>query len=184
MKIDGDAALMLAFRAGDRAAFETLFRRYTPPLVNFLARMVRDRARAEELAQEVFLRIHNAAGRYEARARFSTWMFGIARNLALNDLDRAYRRYERPVSEPHELDSKDPAPDAVERLNGQRLGETLGLALDRLPERQRAALLLRSEQDLDYREIAEVLETSVSSVKSLLHRAREALLAELKEVAE
>ena len=182
--IDDDAALMLAFKAGDRAAFETLFRRYTPPLLNFLARMLRDRARAEELAQEVFIRIYNAAGRYEARARFSTWMFGIARNLALNDLDRAYRRRERPVSEPHELDFADPAPDAAEQLDAQRLAATLGLALAHLPERQRAALLLRSEQGLGYKEIAEVLETSVSSVKSLLHRAREALLAELKEVAE
>ncbi len=97
---DADAKLMLAFQAGDRAAFESLFRRHTPALVNFLARMVKDRGRAEELAQEVFIRIYNARERYEARARFSTWMFGIARNLALNDLDRAYRRYERPVSEP------------------------------------------------------------------------------------
>jgi RNA polymerase sigma-70 factor (ECF subfamily) len=182
--IDDDAQLMLAFKAGDRAAFETLFRRYTPPLLNFLARMVRDRARAEELAQDVFIRIHNAAERYEPRARFSTWIFGIARNLALNDLDRAYRKRERPVAEPHGLDLADPAPDAEARLSGSRLAESLEHAVSRLPERQRAALLLRAERDMGYQEIAGVLETSVSSVKSLLHRARETLLADLKEIAE
>ncbi len=181
---DEDTQLMLAFQAGDRAAFETLFRRYTPPLLNFLARMLQDRGRAEELSQDVFIRIYNAAERYEPRSRFSTWMFGIARNLALNDLARAYRKRERQAVEPHELDYADPSPDAEADLAGRRLAASLEQALGRLPERQRAALLLRSEQGLGYQEIAEVLETSVSSVKSLLHRARETLLSGLKEEAE
>src|SRR4029453_3924112 len=93
--VDDDARLMLAFRDGDRRAFETLFSRYTPRVLTFLTRMVRDRARAEELTQDVFVRVYNAAERYEASARFSTWIFGIAHNLALNDLARAHRRYEQ-----------------------------------------------------------------------------------------
>src|SRR5262245_9398877 len=96
---DEDAQLMLAFQAGDRRAFEALFGRYSARLVNFLARMVPSRARAEELAQDVFVRVYQARDRYQATARFSTYVFGIASNLALNDLDRAYRRRERPMPE-------------------------------------------------------------------------------------
>ena len=83
---DEDARLMLAFQAGDRGAFEDLFARYTHPLIGFLSRMVPDRGRAEELAQEVFVRVYGAKERYEPRAKFSTWIFGIAHNLALNEL--------------------------------------------------------------------------------------------------
>ncbi|MEE9281543.1 MAG: RNA polymerase sigma factor [Myxococcota bacterium] len=182
--IDDDAELMLAFKAGDRGAFETLFERYTPRLLNFLTRMVRDRDRAEELTQDVFVRVYTAAPRYEMRAKFSTWVFGIAHNLALNDLDRAYRKRER-SPEPGELsDPRDPDPDPHERVAARQLAEALESALSKLPERQRSAILLRSEQGLGYQEISEVLGTSVSGVKSLLHRARESLLSELKEIPE
>jgi RNA polymerase sigma-70 factor (ECF subfamily) len=172
---------MLAFRGGDRAAFDTLFRRHTPPLVNFLARMVKDRGRAEELAQEVFIRIYNARERYEPRARFSTWMFGIAHNLALNDLDRAYRKRERPL-EPGAGDrDRDPAPGPDQHLDARRAGERLEVVLAELPERQRAALLLRSNEGFSYDEIGEALGVSRGSVKSLIHRARERLAELLKE---
>jgi RNA polymerase sigma-70 factor (ECF subfamily) len=177
--VDDDARLMLAFRDGDRRAFEALFARYTPRVLTFLTRMVRDRARAEELTQDVFVRIYNAAGRYEAKARFSTWIFGIAHNLALNELARAHRRYEQSEDELGELPSADPAPGADEQLEAEHTRRRLERALAKLPERQRAALLLRSEQGLGYDEIAQALATSVSSVKSLIHRARETLLAEL-----
>jgi RNA polymerase sigma-70 factor (ECF subfamily) len=176
---DDDARLMLAFQAGDRRAFETLFARYTPRVLTFLTRMVRDRARAEELTQDVFVRIYNAAERYEARARFSTYVFGIAHNLALNELARAHRKHEQQQSDLSELRAIDPTPGAEEQLDGARMRVRLERALATLPERQRAAVLLRSEQGLDYEEIAGSLETTVSSVKSLLHRAREALLAAL-----
>ena len=180
---DADAKLMLAFQAGDRAAFESLFRRHTPALVSFLARMVKDRGRAEELAQEVFIRIYNARERYEARARFSTWMFGIAHNLALNDLDRAYRRHERPLEPGTGELGADPAPGPDQLLDARRAGERLENALGELPERQRAALLLRSNEGLAYDEIAEALGVSRSSVKSLIHRARERLSELLREGA-
>jgi RNA polymerase sigma-70 factor (ECF subfamily) len=171
---------MLAFQAGDRAAFETLFRRHTPPLVNFLARMVKDRGRAEELAQEVFIRIYNARERYEAKARFSTWMFGIAHNLALNELDRAWRKRERPLEAGAESRSADPAAGPDQELDARRTADRLEAALAELPARQRAALLLRTQEGLAYDEIAEALDVSRASVKSLIHRAREGLAARLK----
>ena len=173
---------MLQFQAGDRRAFEALFARYSAPLVAFLGRMVPDRGRAEELAQEVFIRIYNAKDRYEPRAKFSTWLFGIAHNLALNELALAYRGRERPLEPVHEASFKDANPAADDQLEAKRTAARIESALTRLPDRQRAALFLRTEQGLGYDEIAEALDTTVSSVKSLLHRARERLLAELEEV--
>jgi RNA polymerase sigma-70 factor (ECF subfamily) len=181
-QLDDDARLMLSFQGGDRRAFETLFSRYSAPLVGFLGRMVLDRGRAEELAQEVFVRVYKARDRYEPRARFSTWLFGIAHNLALNELARAYRGRERPLEPVHEETYPDTGPSSEEQLEAKRTQQRLAHALAGLPARQRAALVLRSEQGLAYGEIAEALATSVSSVKSLLHRAREGLLAELEEL--
>ncbi len=173
---------MLRVREGDRAAFETLFRRYTPRLLGFLSRMVPERARAEELAQEVFVRVYQARGRYEPSARFSTWLFGIAHRLALNELALAYRARERPLDTAPELPHGEDEASLDDQLDARRRIELLREALVKLPERQRAALLLRSEQGLGYEEIGEVLGASVSSVKSLLHRARERLLAELGDL--
>src|SRR5215467_12962565 len=119
--MDEDARLMLAFQGGDRRAFETLFARYTPRVLTFLTRMVRDRARAEELTQDVFIRIYNAAARYEPRARFSTYVFGIAHNLALNELARAHRKYEQPAkADLVDLAGADPRAGAEEQLDAER----------------------------------------------------------------
>jgi RNA polymerase sigma-70 factor (ECF subfamily) len=178
---DEDAKLMLAFQAGDRGAFERLFARYTSPLIGFLSRMVPDRGRAEELAQEVFVRVYGAKDRYEPRAKFSTWIFGIAHNLALNELDRAYRKREEPLEPAHESIRDTPDATVDEELDAKRTATRIASALERLPARQRAAVTLRSEQGLGYEEIASVMETSIPSVKSLLHRARERLLVELEE---
>ncbi len=177
---DEDVRLMLRFKQGEREAFETLFRRYTPKLMNFLARMIHDRHRAEDLTQEVFVRIHQARERYEPRARFSTWMFGIASRLALNELARAHRERERPLADSELGDRVSPNPGPDEALSAAQTAHDLQRVLGALPERQRLALLLRSEQGLGYDEISQALGTSVSSVKSLLHRGRETLLAELK----
>src|SRR5262245_2320534 len=136
-EIDDDAQLMLASRDGDPRAFETLYRRYSTRLVSFLARMVPERARAEELAQDVFVRIYQARERYQPSARFSTYLFGVASNLALNDLARAHRKRERPLSENVEIRVTDPEPSAEQKLAGRRTQETLEEALDELPARQR-----------------------------------------------
>jgi RNA polymerase sigma-70 factor (ECF subfamily) len=180
--VDDDARLMLAFQKGDRRAFDELFERYTPRLHSFLTRMVRDRGRAEELTQDVFVRLYTAAERYQARTRFSTYVFGIASNLALNHLARAWRQREHGFSDDHpEPAAGEPGP--MEQLEAARTQQALERALGELPERQRAALLLRVHEDMGYDEIAAALGTSVPSVKSLLHRAREALLARLGEIA-
>jgi RNA polymerase sigma-70 factor (ECF subfamily) len=178
--MDEDAQLMVRFQEGDRGSFDALFQRYTPPLVNFLARMVPERARAEELAQEVFVRIYQARERYQPTARFSTYLFGIAHRLALNELDRAYRKREQSLEDTHDT-LADPAPPADDQLAGAQAAEALERGLARLPERQRAALLLRTQQDLGYDEIAGVIGTSSASVKSLLHRARANLLVLMKQ---
>jgi RNA polymerase sigma-70 factor (ECF subfamily) len=180
--VDDDAKLMLAFKAGDQRAFDVLFERYTPRLHSFLARMVRDRGRAEELTQDVFIRLYTAAGRYEARTRFSTYVFGIAHNLALNHLARAWRQREQPTDVAPEP-AADPAQDPTDALDAARTRAALERAIDELPERQRAALLLRAHEDMDYDGIAQALGTSVPGVKSLLHRARETLLAKLGDPA-
>jgi RNA polymerase sigma-70 factor (ECF subfamily) len=178
--VDEDARLMLRFRGGDRGAFETLFRRYTPRLVSFLARMVPERARAEELAQETFVRIYQARDRYEPKARFSTWLFGIASNLALNDLARAHRRREHPWEESAATQVPTSEPPADESLVARSTAGRLEEALAQLPDRQQAALLLRVEEELSYEDIADALGVSKASVKSLIHRARERLLSALR----
>ena len=121
------------------------------------------------------MRIYQARSRYEPRAKFSTYLFGIAHNLALNDLDRAYRKRETAIegSAAHQLAS--PEPDLDERLETGQKMKRLEAGLAQLPERQRAALVLRSREEMSYAEIAEVLGSSTSGVKSLIHRARERL---------
>ena len=143
---------------------------------------VRDPDEARDLAQEVFIRIYNARERYEVKARFSTWMFGIAHNLALNDLDRAWRRRERSMERGLEKRQADPGAGPEELVDARRTGERLEAALLELPERQRAALLLRTNEGLGYDQIAEALGVSVASVKSLIHRARGGLSEKLREV--
>jgi RNA polymerase sigma-70 factor (ECF subfamily) len=173
---DEDAALMLAFCAGDGSAFEALFGRWAAPLLRYLERMLRDAAGAEELVQEVFLRVHGARQRYQPEARFATWLYRIATNLALNELRRPRRR-ERHASleEPGGPELAGEAPAAEDSLDAKRLAARVERELARLPERQRAALCLTAVEGLSYAEVAEALEISESAVKALVHRARTAL---------
>lgn len=173
---DEDALLMLAFCAGDGSAFDALFRRWSAPLLRYLARMLRDAAAAEELVQEVFLRVHGARERYRPEARFSTWLYRIATNLALNELRRPRRREAHAsIDEPGApaLAAEAPAPEAV--LDARRMAARVEHELAQLPERQRAALCLSAVEGLSYAEVAASLETSEKSVKALVHRARCAL---------
>jgi RNA polymerase sigma-70 factor (ECF subfamily) len=181
-RIDADAQLMLAFAAGDDAAFDALFDRWSGPLLRFVERMVNDRATAEELVQDAFLRVHRARRRYEPKARFSTWLYCIAGNLARNELRRPRR------SRPHA--STDPADGpslelvaggaaADDLVDARRAGASVAERLAELPERQRMALWLSAVEGLRHAEIAEVLGTTPASVKSLIHRARSALVPAL-----
>lgn len=176
---DEDVRLMLALRAGDEAAFDALFARWSAPLLRYLERMVRDPGVAEELTQEVFLRVHRARERYEPDARFSTWLFTIATRIAWNELRRPRHRHPHDALEadletgPLPLAADQPAADAV--ADARRTGAVVERALARLPERQRAALWLAAVEGLSYAEVAEALETTERSVKALVHRARAAL---------
>lgn len=182
---DPDVGLMLAYCAGNEDALADLYRRWSAPLRRYLERMVRETATAEELVQESFLRVHRARDRYRPDARFSTWLFQIARNLALNELSLARR------SKPHLSADAEPssrgaasgpplrlvsdAPSAADVVETREQVDQVEAALAALPERQRSALWLASVEGRSYAEIAEVLGTSPSSVKSLVHRGRAAL---------
>ncbi len=183
-----DVQLMLDVKAGDDLSFELLLRKYRTPLINFLFRMVRDSATAEDLAQEVFLRVYRARKQYTPTAKFTTWMFRIATNLALNARrDGRYRQLEVSLDQP--VGTGENEQPALEVADGQPTIEFALMARDRaalirraveaLPEKQRAAVLLHKYQEMDYDEIAGILECSESALKSLLFRAYESLRMEL-----
>jgi RNA polymerase sigma-70 factor (ECF subfamily) len=183
-----DVQLMLDVKAGDDQSFELLLRKYRSPLVNFLYRMVRDTAVAEDLAQEVFLRVYRARQEYAPSAKFTTWMFRIATNLALNSVrDNRHRQMgismdqtvDSGESEQPALEVPDRAPSVEQELVARCRAEMILKAIHALPEKQRAAVLLHKYQELDYDEIARVLECSESALKSLLFRAYETLRVEL-----
>ena len=184
-----DVQLMLDVKAGDEASFELLLHRYRTPLVNFLYRMVRNREQAEDLAQEVFLRVYRAREDYVPSAKFTTWLFRIATNLALNSVrDTRYRKLEvsidAPISEAEDgdertLDIPEKHPNIEQHLVEDARRKMIRHAIDKLPEKQRAAVLLHKYQELDYAEIAKILNCSESALKSLLFRAYEALRVEL-----
>ncbi len=180
---DDDRRVMQAFCDGDESAFDVLFRRWSGRVLRFLERMVREPAVAEELLQETFLRVHRAREKWEPSARFSTWLFSIATNLALNELRRPFRRsvHESTDAEregaPLELAAEAPAVDDV--AHARRVGGDVERALASLPERQRAALWLTAVEGLSYAEVAASLDTSPQSVKALVHRGRSALAEQL-----
>jgi len=176
---------MLDVKAGDDASFELLLQRYKTPLVSFLYRMVRDQATAEDLAQEVFLRVYRARKKYAPNAKFTTWLFRIATNLALNALrDGRYRRMEVSLDQPEKdehpvIDVPDRQPGIEQQLMARDRTALIRRAIQGLPEKQRAAVLLHKYHELDYNEIARILKCSDSALKSLLFRAYETLRVQL-----
>src|SRR5580693_2420761 len=183
-----DVELMLQVKAGDDESFNLLLQKYRTPLVNFLFRMVKEKATAEVLAQEVFLRVYRARKQYSPSAKFTTWMFRIATNLALNSVrDNRHRQMDISMdqtvdsgeSEQPALEVPDRAPSVEQELVARCRAEMILKAIHTLPEKQRAAVLLHKYQELDYGEIARVLECSESALKSLLFRAYETLRVEL-----
>jgi len=185
-----DAEIMLQVKAGDDSAFEYLVQKYRRPMMSFMYRMARSRAAAEDLAQEVFLRVYRSRENYEASAKFTTWLYRIATNLAVNHArDTRHERPENTVSldEPDEesgrtLDLPDRTTPSAEETMVQR--ERLAAIRQRvqaLPERQRIAVVMHKYQQVDYRQIADVLKLSESATKSLLFRAYETLREQLKD---
>jgi RNA polymerase sigma-70 factor (ECF subfamily) len=185
-----DVQLMLDVKAGDEQSFELLLQRYRTPLVNFLFRMVRAREEAEDLAQEVFLRVYRARKDYVPSAKFTTWLFRIATNLALNSVrDNRHQRMEVSLDAPVTVDAEDgdekvmdiaeKHPNIEQYMVEEARKKMIRHSIDKLPEKQRAAVLLHKYQELDYGDIAKILECSESALKSLLFRAYETLRVEL-----
>jgi RNA polymerase sigma-70 factor (ECF subfamily) len=184
-----DSDVMLALRAGDMAAFDFLIAKYRKPIIHFMFRMVHNQAVAEELAQEVFLRVYRSRETYRAEARFSTWLYRIATNLGVNHARDT--RYERSASTVY-LDEPDSetgtTPDVADStpsaeatiLRRERLNAIRQHVLA-LPERQRMAVLMHKYEGMDYRQIGDVLKLSESATKSLLFRAYQTLREKLKE---
>jgi RNA polymerase sigma-70 factor, ECF subfamily len=187
--MDQDLELMLRVRRGDAESFELLLRRHRAPLVNYFCRMVQDRGLAEDLAQEVFLRVYRARHRYEAEARFTTWLYRIATNLALNAIrDRKpVAAWAEPVDAQGDPDASrfvDSKPTVEQQLMQSDRQRLIRRAIEALPENQRAAVILHKYQEVDYHQIAKILGVSVSAVKSLLFRAYESLRARLAPLLE
>ncbi|MDE1156577.1 MAG: sigma-70 family RNA polymerase sigma factor [Acidobacteriaceae bacterium] len=183
-----DAEVMLELKAGNMAAFDVLLAKYRKPIIHFMFRMVHNQAVAEELAQEVFLRVYRSRETYRAEARFSTWLYRIATNLGVNHA-RDTRR-ERASSTVY-LDDPDPetgtTPDVADdtpsaeadMLREERMKAIRSYVMA-LPERQKVAVLMHKYEGLDYKQIGDVLKLSESATKSLLFRAYQTLRGKLK----
>ena len=191
-EFDPDATLMLRVREGDMAAFEALVEKYKQPVFSLIYRSLHDAAEAEDVSQNVFIQVYKSASRYRVSAKFSTWIFTIARNLCLNELRRRSRHPAESLDQSSPQDENQPArqiedthtvrpPDLV--LRGE-LERKVDEAIAALPENQRTALLLCREGELSYEEITKVLGCSLSATKSLIHRARETLKQQLKPYLE
>jgi len=184
-----DAQIMLRVKAGDDSAFEYLVQKYRRPMLSFMYRMAHNTAVAEDLAQEVFLRVYRSREKYEASAKFTTWLYRIASNLAVNHArDTRHQRPENIVSldEPDQdtgltMDLPDTSLTAEEAMVRRERLAAIRQRVEALPERQRLALIMHKYQQMDYRQIAEVLKLSESAIKSLLFRAYETLRRQLKE---
>jgi RNA polymerase sigma-70 factor, ECF subfamily len=184
----GDAAIMLRVAAGDEEAFNYLVQRYHRPMIHFLFRMVRNQAVAEELAQEVFLRVYRSREGYRAEAKFTTWLYRIATNLAVNHArDSRHERAAHTIylDAPDEEsgttpDVADDEPNVEARLLRDERMAAIRTHVMALPERQRMAVLMHKYQGMDYKQIGEVLKLSESATKSLLFRAYQTLRDKLK----
>jgi len=187
-----DAEIMLRVRAGDDAGFNFLIEKYRKPIINFMYRMVHNQAVAEELAQEVFLRVYRSRETYRAEAKFTTWLYRIATNLGVNHARDT--RHERAAQNVY-LDQPDPETGTTPDVADARPGAEDELVRDErmrairkhvmaLPERQRTAVLMHKYQGLDYKEIGAVLRLSESATKSLLFRAYQTLRERLKDFVE
>ena len=181
--LEQDAELMLRVRAGDNLSFALLLERHRRPVIHFLYRMVQNQAVSEELAQEVFLRVYKARATYEPTAKFTTWLFRIASHLAINWLrDRKMERLQDSLDSPPEGQSIQLPDKAMtkeqEMLHSARMAEVRA-AIQGLPPKQRAAVLMHKYQEMGYSQIAKVFQCSESAVKSLLFRAYETLRARL-----
>src|SRR5271170_3178215 len=184
-----DVEAMLRVKTGDESAFAYLVQKYRRPMIGFMYRLCHNPSTAEELAQEVFLRVYRSRTSYEPSAKFTTWLYRIATNLAVNNARDT--RHERPentvrLDEPDQEtgttpDLADESLSAEEQILKRERLAAIRSKVNALPERQRVAVIMHKYQQMDYREIANVLKLSESATKSLLFRAYETLREQLKE---
>ncbi len=189
LSVLSDAEVMLELKSGNMAAFDILLAKYRKPIIHFMFRMVHNQAVAEELAQEVFLRVYRSRETYRAEARFSTWLYRIATNLGVNHARDT--RHERTAPTVHldepdyetgtTPDLADDRPTVEAKLLRQERMNAIREHVMALPERQRTAVLLHKYEGMDYKGIGEVLKLSESATKSLLFRAYQTLREKLKE---
>ena len=186
--LDPDTALMLKVSEGDTPSFGLLLERHRVSVVNHLQRLVRNHAIAEELAQDVFIRVYRSRGRYRPDAKFTTWLFRITTNIALNwrrDTRReaGFMRLDREIHGNRKLQISDVDQRVDERLIRAQRGREIREAIETLPPKQLAAVLMHKYEGMDYTQIADVLGCSIPALKSLLFRAYETLRRRLAHFA-
>ena len=179
-----DVALMLRVKTGDMDAFEQLIEIYQGPVIGTVAKMLGGASEAEDIAQQVFVRVWKSAARYEPQAKFTTWLFTITRNLVFNETRRRKRKPTVSVEKREEVghqmveDSQTVSPD--QDVLHAELEEAVDKAIQELPDKQRMAVILRRYEEMPYDEIGKILSMSVPAVKSLLFRARTQLKESLQ----
>lgn len=186
---DPDASLMLEFQKGDTTSFEKLVQKYKESVINIIYQFIGERNEAEDLAIEVFLRVYQAAKSYEAKAKFTTWLYKITTNLCLNQMRKKAKLRTISLSEPistggeKEEEFIEKIPDTAlspqQILEKKERNERIREAIDSLPAKQRMATILQIYEGLSYKEISEILGCSVKSVERRLYRARTNLKEEL-----
>ena len=186
--LDYDAELMLRVKEGDGASFGVLLEKHRQSVIHFLYRMVQNHAVAEELAQEVFLRVYRSRSSYEPTAKFTTWLFRIATHLALNSLrdgknEKSQDRLDENADDLPVRQVSDRRPTVEATMVYEARLEEVRKAIGMLPDKQRAAVLMHKYEEMEYSQIAKALNCSESAVKSLLFRAYETLRARLAHMA-
>lgn len=187
--LERDAELMLRVREGDESSFALLLERHRSPVVSFLYRMVQNQAVSEELAQEVFLRVYRSRATYEPTAKFTTWLFRIATHLALNWIrdnkkkEKNHDSLDEEIAEGLERQVADRQPSIEQELVRRTRVREVREAIEALPEKQRAAVLMHKYEGLDYQQISRALHCSESALKSLLFRAYQTLRGRLAHMA-
>jgi RNA polymerase sigma-70 factor (ECF subfamily) len=186
--LEVDVELMLRVREGDQASFGLLLEKHRGPVVHFLYRMVQNQPVAEELAQEVFLRVYRSRDNYEPTAKFTTWLFRIATHLGLNWIrdgrnEKFHNRLDEETSDGASKQVPDRSRTVEQELVYQAKLREVRQAIESLPSKQRAAVMLHKYEELEYAQIANVLRCSESAVKSLLFRAYESLRTRLAHMA-
>ena len=190
---DPDVQRMLRFQQGDMDAFQELFQKFSPAVVNFAAKFLGVRARAEEIAQDVFIQVYRWQGRYEPKAKFSTWLFKIAHNHCLNEVRKGeYKVYLEPFDLPADREGDErernlPAREAErgeELLAAKEAGDRIQKILHRIPDNQRTAILLSRLEGMSYQEVADVIGCTEKAVKSLVFRATKNLRHGLGDIVD